>query len=41
MPSVAAVRRIESFLVDEPDPEYGDDYLAASLDAVTWRASGG
>jgi hypothetical protein len=33
MPNVAAVRRIESFLDDEPDHEYGEDYLGVGLDA--------
>jgi RES domain len=33
MPNVAAVRRIESFLDDEQDPEYGEDYLDIGLDA--------
>lgn len=33
MPNVAAVRRIESFLDDGPDPEYSEDYLDVGLDA--------
>lgn len=33
MPNVSAVRRIEAFLVEEPDPEFGDDYLDTSLGA--------
>jgi RES domain-containing protein len=34
IPSVSAVVRIEAFLVDDPDPEFADDYLEASLDAA-------
>jgi hypothetical protein len=33
MPNVAVIRRIESFLDDEPDHEYGEDYLDVGLDA--------
>jgi hypothetical protein len=33
MPNVAAVRRIEAFLEEEPDPAYGEDYLDVGLDA--------
>ena len=33
MPSVSTVRRIESFLTEEPDPEHADDYLDVGLDA--------
>lgn len=33
MPNVSTVLRIESFLAEEPDPGYGDDYLEVGLDA--------
>jgi RES domain-containing protein len=34
MPNVSAVQRIEEFLEEEPDPDFADDYLEASLDAA-------
>jgi hypothetical protein len=34
MPNVRSAQRIEAFLEDEPDPEFADDYLEASLDAA-------
>lgn len=32
-PNVSAVRRIDAFLEEEPDPEYSEDYLGVGLDA--------